>query len=128
MKLRSGKILFPVNFKHKQVLGEKHTEMGRKVLQLEIDPQRMKELKTFFSSFFYHCCKNIGYKEWLDELERSKEGGRTIIRSAVYSRNFAVGSLPDYYFKIAETQERFTSPERDPKKAFFLHRKLEVPM
>lgn len=277
MKLRSGKTLYPVVFKHKgaQTLGEKHTEMIVKttVTEPEINLERMKELKTFFTSLFYHCCKNIGYKEWIDEIERTKgrkvtvdellnwkadesfwkenfqktwfrvqrevpptillqafdyfiayeydiksdhpesvimkglvrncicdlyyqnssakllelmfeqnqidvdyskkiylqelasdlasqvvnplfnnrpclytweqffkksnssccfipniEGGRTVIRSSLVFCNFAMGSVPKYHFMIVETREKFSSPEKDPKKAFFIHRKLKVPM
>lgn len=273
MKLRSGKILFPVTFKQKreQISGESKITAKTIASQQVIHQERLKELKAFFNSLFYHCCKNLGYKEWIDEIEQTKgrkitvdelvswkadehfwkenfektwlrmqselpmatllqafdlfvnyeysllaenpesamlkprvrnrlsdlyyqsssakmlelmleqnqididfskktylqelasdlaskivnllfnkpcmltwdsffksskssccfvpiEGGRTVIRSMLTSCNFAMGSVPDYYFKVVETQEHFKSPERDPKKAFLLHRKRELPM
>ena len=65
MLLRSGRILSP------------QTESEIKMVKLEDtnpkdETEIIKELKMFFRSLFYHCCKDIGNKERIDDIERIK--------------------------------------------------------
>ena len=65
MLLRSGRILSP------------KTESETKMVKLEetnpkAETEIIKELKIFFRSLFYHCCKDIGNKERIDDIERIK--------------------------------------------------------
>ena len=102
MKLRSGKVLNPVAFKQKRevLLGSKVTEMivETTVTGLELNPERVKELKCFFSSLFYHCCKNIGHKEWVDELERTKS--RRVTCDEIFSWKADESFWKEYFQKI----------------------------
>jgi len=74
MELRSGKILTAVLPKTKQQNDSGFTTSQHYEEQAN---NTLEEIKTFFKSLFYYCCKNIGYKEWLDDIERTK--GRKVL-------------------------------------------------
>ena len=79
IELRSGRILKPVVFKRKltrKVIVDITTKMHHLKLEADKDPRHesdlLTELKLFFRSLFYHCCKDIAIEEKIDHIKRTQ--------------------------------------------------------
>ncbi|XP_031555156.1 uncharacterized protein LOC116292058 [Actinia tenebrosa] len=67
---------------------------------------------VFFQYSKSRCC-------YIPEID----GGRTVRKLFLRVCNFSMFSSPSYQYRILKTGETFTSPEKDIRKALFLHKK-----
>lgn len=68
MELRSGRILCFAPCKAQQNVTVNFTSSFNDEQEIET----LEEIKSFFRFLFYHCCKNIGYKEWINTIEQTR--------------------------------------------------------
>lgn len=107
-----------VDFKKRPYLQEIASDLSSQIVNpLFNNRPCLFSWERFFKSSRSSCC----FIPYID-------GGKTVIRSSLVLCNFGMNSVPKYHFMIIETQEKFTSPERDPRKAYFMHRKFDFPM
>jgi len=107
-----------VDFKKRGYLQELASDLSSQVVNPLFNSSPCQfNWKRFFKSSTSSCC----YIPYIDD-------GRTVVRSSLVLSNFGMGSTPKYFFKVLETLEKFSSPEKDSRKAYFMNRKFDFPM
>jgi len=107
-----------VDFKKKVYLEELASDLSSQVVNpLFNNRSCLFTWERFFKSSKSSCC----FIPYID-------GGRTVVRSSLVFCNFGMSSIPKYNFMVLETREKFSSPERNPQRAYFMHRKFDFPM